>query len=288
MIGNWLPSITLERKARKNNMYQLYIPFNEIDMGDNAESFKEFLYNEIIVDEIYEKFHRVRDGDIVLDIGANVGVFPLSIHDRRPELVICMEPSKSIFPSLLNNLSKLPFPTMPINCGIGAKNEIRHVTHFLPEIGEKAEWVYGETTGDSYEVKSLSEILNALSLDRIDFLKIDCEGGEYELFNEENFEFITKRVGYIAGEWHLSRITNCVENFVRFRDTYLRHFKTFRVFEPWHKNGEFCWGSPSGYKDVTQEVMLDDYPFNYANYWGPNGDAQLIIYIDNLEHAYRS
>ena len=66
------------------------------------------------------------------------------------------------------------------------------------------------------------------SIDKIDFLKTDCEGGEYDIFNEENIDFILNNVKKISGEWHLNT-TETKEKFIIFRDKYLTLFDNFYV-----------------------------------------------------------
>ena len=67
---------------------------------------------------------------------------------------------------------------------------------------------------------SLKDFVNEYNIDKIDFLKVDCEGGEYEVFNEENYEWIMKNVAKIAGEFHFADI-NDKRNFIKFRELYL-------------------------------------------------------------------
>lgn len=66
------------------------------------------------------------------------------------------------------------------------------------------------------------------NIKKIDFLKSDCEGGEYDIFNEENFEWIIKNVKKISGEWHLHN-SSLKNKFKKFRDLYLKHFTNFEI-----------------------------------------------------------
>ena len=97
-------------------------------------------------------------------------------------------------------------------------------------------------------------------LNKIDFIKTDCEGGEYHIFNDENMEFIKNNVKKIVGEWHLKLKTrDCVNEFRHFRDTYLKEFPNYQVFSVDGVN--IKW-------DLWNEHFLDYY-------------SQVIIYIDN-------
>ena len=75
---------------------------------------------------------------------------------------------------------------------------------------------------------SFTGLLAQHNIDRIDFLKTDSEGAEYEIFNDENFEWITQNVRKIAGEFHLNT-PELKAKFRRFRDTYLRQMTTHQI-----------------------------------------------------------
>ena len=45
-------------------------------------------------------------------------------------------------------------------------------------------------------------ILKKKKLDKIDFLKIDCEGGEYEIIEHINKDFLQSKVDKIVLEYH--------------------------------------------------------------------------------------
>lgn len=233
----------------------------ELDLGDNDETFKQFVYNEIVVDRLYEKFHKVKDGDIVLDIGANAGIFGYSLRDRKPKHLYMVEPSLTMVKAIKNNCKLMPFPTTVFDYGISNSNGVKETTN--------QDWIYAKEKPSEINVRTFAGLIEDMGVDHIDFMKIDCEGGEYEIFTEEYHKFLTTKVGYIAGEWHLGGLDNGVGKFIRFRNLFLTG-KNFRVFEP------YVW------KEVTHEVHSDEWVQNFYNYWNPRGEAaQLMVYLDN-------
>ena len=42
----------------------------------------DIMYGEIVDRKIYERYYSVHDGDIVVDIGANIGLFTMSIMNK--------------------------------------------------------------------------------------------------------------------------------------------------------------------------------------------------------------
>jgi FkbM family methyltransferase len=212
---------------------------------------------------LYEKFNTVKDGDVVVDIGANIGLFPISLRDRKPKKVICVEPSNSLIEPLRKNTIKLPFPVKVCNYGISAMSGEKAIT--------KTDWIYGNHGASTFKTETFERFLKENALDRIDFLKVDCEGGEYDIFTEKNRKFITENVGYIAGEWHLGGLDDGIGKFIRFRDLYLRGKTNWQVYEP------YIW------KQVNaDDLMKDEWIHGYYEYWNPKGEAaQFMIYIDN-------
>jgi hypothetical protein len=72
---------------------------------------------------IYDWYHPVKSGDVVLDIGANVGAFTYSILDKNPSRVYCFEPSRACFEILKKN-TEFSDKVVLINKAIGKKTEI--------------------------------------------------------------------------------------------------------------------------------------------------------------------
>ena len=69
----------------------------------------KFLYDEIFVQELYGSHGiEVGPGDIVMDVGANIGMFALYMQRRfSPRQVFCFEPAPHCFEALTMNLAHL-------------------------------------------------------------------------------------------------------------------------------------------------------------------------------------
>lgn len=205
-------------------------------------SFKEFITKETLEDRIYEKVMTVEEGDVVVDIGASIGPFTYSILDKKPSHVYCLEPDNKEFKTLLKNVDG-----EPVTCIMaGISTEDKNI-----ENGE-----YSFSKGGDMSTITLKTLFESYGLDRIDFLKTDCEGGEYSLFVEENYELISK-IRKITGEWHLG--ANLKESFRKFRDEYLAKHENFEVYSVDGVN--IKW-------DLFNEHFLDYY-------------TEVIIHIDN-------
>lgn len=188
---------------------------------------KEFLKvvtNEIFVDNIYQKFFEVENNDLVVDIGSSVGPFTYSIKDKNPKHVYCFEPHKELFKTLSKNVSCEKVTCF--NKGIGPSDST-HTSRGL--FNETTMECFAEENERSFDSIKFSTFIEDNNIQTIDFMKIDCEGGEYDVFNEENFAWIAKNVKKVAGEWHLNT-PELKDKFRKFRDTYLKKMPNHQVF----------------------------------------------------------
>jgi FkbM family methyltransferase len=196
----------------------------EFDWGliEDNPWFRGVVESEVFIEDVYQKFVKVQEGDIVLDIGASVGPFAYKIKDAKPGKVVCVEPHKELWRTQLNNVGKW---AVCINKAIGSVDGQEIQNGLFNE-----NLVYSnEDSRRIVDTITFKTLLKETGIDRVDFMKIDCEGGEYAIFNDENYDWIMKNVDFIAGEWHLATKEQ-KENFRRFRDKYLTKFKYVRVY----------------------------------------------------------
>jgi autotransporter strand-loop-strand O-heptosyltransferase len=220
------------------------------DWGTQNEWYIKTIKQEIFEERIYEKFFEVEEGDIVLDIGASLGPFTYSVLSKNPKHVFCFEPCEEEFPTLVKNTIGSP------------------VTHIMKGISDsnytvKNDKLFNSIKGMQNEMESITfkKFIDLYGIDKIDFLKTDCEGGEYDIFTDENYDFIKNNVKKIAGEWHLNEnyYEGSKEKFRKFRDNYLKNFPNHQVF------------SVDGV-DIKWDLWND----HFIEYY-----SEVIIYIDN-------
>jgi len=216
------------------------------NIGDKDPHFVNCLQKEFFDRNQYEKFVEVKEGDVVLDIGASIGPFLYNIRDKKVSKVIAIEPMSSYHDLLEKNAGNLPL-TLHKNA-IGSKSD------------EDLALKWSALT-ENVKTISFKDIVKRNNLTQIDYLKIDCEGGEYDIFNEENIDWIKANVKYITGEFHLNdkRRTDL------FREMYKLLIK---------KGFNLHIESVDGKGNLTQ-WFKDDLDFV------SNEKGQVILYIDN-------
>jgi FkbM family methyltransferase len=139
------------------------------------------------------------NGDVVLDIGAHVGVFSCWLAKLHPQIhVYAYEAVPATFEYLKLNTADLPNVTA-YNLAVDVKPEIT-IQH-KPELAYCSSAHYGKDVVGAQEIKvkaiSLDEIL--ASHDKVKFLKLDCEGSEWDLLLESK---LLDKVEYIGMELH--------------------------------------------------------------------------------------
>jgi len=216
------------------------------DWGNSNKWYKECIGKEIFEEKIYEKFFSVEENDIVVDIGASIGIFTYSILDKNPSHVFCLEPSPEQFITL--NKNTLDGFVTCINKGISDVDGLK----VLNEV-----YGYNNQPLEVYTLK-FDTFIKKYNIEKIDFLKTDCEGGEYNIFTIDNLVWIKQNIKKIVGEWHLETPLQ-KQQFREFRDVFLRLFKNYEIYSV--DGANIKW-------DLWNEHFLEYY-------------KQIIIYIDN-------
>lgn len=176
---------------------------------------QKFITWEVYENNMYEKIFEVENGDIVVDLGGSSGVFSFSILNKKPSMIYVVEPISDQVKLIDENLESYPHITIH-----GAITDLK-------KIKELSWGLYSEKNIPTY---TFGELLEKYNINNIDFLKIDIEGSEYDIFKEEYIS-ILKKIPKIVAEFHLknnSELHNCKFRF--FRDNILQHFPNFHVY----------------------------------------------------------
>jgi FkbM family methyltransferase len=146
-------------------------------------------------------------GDVIIDIGAHIGMFAIYAALRFPQVVIhAFEPFPENFERLKQNLDRNGITTVRINqqAVSGDGRLLEMVTDALNSGGSTCHsrtLEYERRTG--IPSTTLDQIFDSLGVDKCKLLKIDCEGSEYEiLFSTHSLS----KVEYLSGEFHYNQL----------------------------------------------------------------------------------
>ncbi|MDY7022483.1 MAG: FkbM family methyltransferase, partial [Cyanobacteriota bacterium] len=191
---------------------------NHLDIAHLNRYETEYLYQELFVDQVYLKHGIVlKDGDCVVDVGANIGLFTLFAQQNCPNgSIYSFEPAPHAFDQLQRNAALYCKNTILFNCGLSSENRLETFT-FYPnssvfssfsadsEADEKAiravilnmlqqqsslgeddieafadEFLSGRLERETYQaqLRTLSSVIEEYNIERIDLLKLDAEKSE--------------------------------------------------------------------------------------------------------------
>ncbi len=179
-----------------------------------------------LITEIFRRNRYVRPGfelrpsDTVVDVGANMGLFTLWAAPQVPRgCVLAIEPTNVIdclsMNVRLNGLTNV----IPVNTAVGGSeqslefieypgfNIVTHQANARPALITRLliRLLYGRYYQQPVRVTvssaPLAKILDDAQLPTVDLLKMDCEGGEYEIFRGMSPE-CWQRIERIALEFH--------------------------------------------------------------------------------------
>jgi len=163
------------------------------------------IFNQIWLTKTYTlRGFEIKENDLIIDVGAHIGMFSILAGKFAPKgKVYAFEPSADNFNLLKENveLNKLGNVVL-LNKAIAKESEIREFA-LSPDDPAGHALPYEETNRQKINVRtiSLDDFLKEKSINKIDFLKMDCEGAEYEIFLNCSNETLQK-ISKISMEYH--------------------------------------------------------------------------------------
>ena len=168
-----------------------------------------YSFLEVFVKEQYSKHNiNVEENDIVVDIGANVGAFIKLALDKKCDKIYACEPNPKcnfFLKKYFGNNKNIYFNEFAIS---NSKGKTMLSIDINNEISGSAKLIefnllsLNKTNDILVDTNTFSNFIKDNKINKIDFLKIDCEGGENYIFIDENLHFIKNNVKKIVVEYH--------------------------------------------------------------------------------------
>lgn len=211
--------------ATHQNYSQKNLTFSRVNLHESSKNFNWSEFNlgkyytfDQMYDELYRSFEDSSTGciyerhgcivekdDIVVDIGANIGMFSNVAFERGASKIFAFEPTDTAYICLLQN--------KPKNCetfkmAISDRLDLVKISspRELDPIGASICTDYNNSKVFNHVYSTTLDYLFESGLfHRIDFLKIDAEGSELSILNGISDENLTK-IRKISMEFHLNEI----------------------------------------------------------------------------------
>lgn len=173
--------------------------------GDIDKYFLGHQFEEIFKSRIYAPYLENKKDAVVLDIGANIGIFSL-YASKYAKTVYSLEPSLEHYTVLTqminhNGLSNV----VPIKKAIYIEN--KELPFGGPDNNKTmtslhtATWQNGKPN-EKVIATTLDTLFKDYNIDHIDLMKIDVEGTEFEILASEGFRKVSSKIDVVIGETH--------------------------------------------------------------------------------------
>lgn len=193
-----------------------YILPNGLEIVQLNQYETDYLYKEIFEEEAYLRHGlHLNDGDTVLDIGANIGLFSLFVMSRcKNPKIYAFEPAPLLYDLLKTNFDAYGADARAFHCGVSDQRKIAPFTFYEKSsvfsgfhsdenedraaiqtivrnlLDDEADEYVDELTADRLrctthqcQLLSVSDIIRENQIQRINLLKIDAEKSELDILN---------------------------------------------------------------------------------------------------------
>lgn len=163
---------------------------------ENFTSYVDIIIRQINEDKLYQSFFSNKNDLVILDIGANIGLFSLYAHDCARK-IYAFEPTPNHF-NILRELTASYDNIVPVNMAISDKTE--DIAFYLNNDNTTMNSIVNKYS-NSIIVRGISiiDFITQNNIKHVDFVKCDIEGSEMKALTPETIEPLK----YIIDFWFI-------------------------------------------------------------------------------------
>ena len=144
----------------------------------------------------------ISNDDVIIDVGAHIGLFALFASQFcKNGKIFCYEPIKENYKILIENIEMNQIQNIFPN-NLAVTKETSRVKIFLNDDQSGHSMFIQNKNFVEVDSKSLSDIFIDNGIKECDFLKLDCEGAEYEIIESLSSDLFTK-INKTVIEYHM-------------------------------------------------------------------------------------
>lgn len=198
--GLWAAIVFVRASFGKSKLIKVNIPQKNESIFLRRDTSDISVFYQIFCEKDYDL--RVPfDPEVIIDLGANIGLTSIFYKNRYPNsTIISVEPEKSNYEMVVQNTKQ--YPNMHcLNNGIWNRTTNLEIVNLgIGNWGFVTKEVDYENN-NTISAISIDDIMKRFNIETIDILKVDVEGSEKELF-QNNFENWLPKTKMIIVELH--------------------------------------------------------------------------------------
>lgn len=167
-----------------------------LNLDSHYRSYKKFMADG--GESMRYDYPSLSEQSIVFDVGGYRGDFAQRIHDKYGCIVYIFEPHPDFYQICVNRF-KSKSKIIPLNYGLGDKDEFFQLTD--DEDGSSF-LKSRNTTTIKCESRNFIKVMQSLNIQRIDLIKINIEGAEYQLLNHIIANNLQKKIQFYQIQFH--------------------------------------------------------------------------------------
>ena len=200
LYKNWLTLIA--NRIKKVNSKEVILRNGFKIIASRDSPLTVVMDETFILDRYTPKFLTIKNGDVVVDIGAHIGDFSIFASLNSAKNIFSYEPDPNTFKLLKQNINSNNIKNIKyINLAVSDKNG--ECNFYINKIDGGSSFFRTTDSPKNIKVKSitLADIFTQNKISTIDFLKIDCEGSEGLIFKKATKNTLD-RINQISLEYH--------------------------------------------------------------------------------------
>jgi len=167
------------------------------------------LLSEIYYHNVYDIHHIYEPGEIVIDVGAHVGVFTLKAAQRKA-IVHAIEPHPDNFKMLVQNVTRNQLKNVICHeCGLG-EDEGQFKLWLHPNLSGSHSLRFKREKWIAIKLMTLDSFMKEEDIDEVSLLKMDVEGAEPEVLRGAKDSMKNVKEVVVAA-YHFSEEASIVE-----------------------------------------------------------------------------
>lgn len=201
-------SVVLDRLCNFVGLRRKTVVANGFTVRVRRLSYDErFVQNVLLGQDYTPDGFEIHESDVVIDIGGNIGTFALLASKHAPRgKVFTFEPNTENYELLLQNIAlNNATNIIPIRAAVSGSSGAASLKLFCSSEGGLHSILQDRMSDPNrYELVdsvTLKAIFDQHDIQRCHFLKLDCEGAEYDILYNLPIEYFA-RIDKIAMEYH--------------------------------------------------------------------------------------